>query len=210
MTKRVLLFGGGSKWGFEFTKKLADSGYIVDLVTANEVNYPNVNNLKIDWLTSDENCIRSLVPKIQYDLIFFNQNSGGGPGGNEFSPTADFPLEHWNLHLWINCQLPYIVIKHLSSVINKETKIGWMLTGLIVGNDSNLYQYAGYASNKSTNLHIMRGFSQFHNGIFFAINPIWFPPKEYKQDAAQILKVIERLEVKDTGKSFMKDGSPWL
>jgi hypothetical protein len=85
-----------------------------------------------------------------------------------------------------------------------------MLTGLIVGNDSNLYQYAGYASIKSTNLHIMIGFSEFHKGIFFAINPIWFPVEDYKKDAKQISNIIERLETKDTGKSFMKDSSFWI
>jgi hypothetical protein len=85
-----------------------------------------------------------------------------------------------------------------------------MLTGLIVGNDTSRYQYAGYASIKSTNLHIMRGFSEFHKGIFFAINPIWFPVEDYKTDAKQISSIIERLETKDTGKSFMKDGSLWL
>ena len=85
-----------------------------------------------------------------------------------------------------------------------------MLTGLIVGNDTSRYQYAGYASIKSTNLHIMRGFSQFHKGIFFAINPSWFPVEDYKKDAEQISSIIERLESKDNGKSFMKTGVEWI
>jgi hypothetical protein len=56
----------------------------------------------------------------------------------------------------------------------------------------------------------MRGFSEFHKGIFFAINPMWFPLEDYKADAKQISSIIERLEIEDTGKSFMKDGSLWL
>jgi hypothetical protein len=159
---------------------------------------------------SNEACIKELLVKEEYDLIFFNQNSGGGPGGDDFGPSRDYSIDHWNIHNWINCQLPYIVIKHLSSTITEKTRIGWMLTGLIVGNDTSRYQYAGYASIKSTNLHIMRGFSEFHKGIFFAINPIWFPVEDYKTDAEQISNIIERLESKDNGKSFMKDGSFWL
>ena len=210
MTKRALLFGCGSKWGLEFTKYLADNGYQVDLVSSSIVNYPNVKTLNINWVTSNETCIKELLVKEEYDLIFFNQNSGGGPGGDHFSPLRDYSIDHWNIHNWINCQLPYTVIKHLSSTITEKTKIGWMLTGLIVGNDTSRYQYAGYASIKSTNLHIMRGFSQFHKGIFFAINPSWFPVEDYKKDAEQISSIIERLESKDNGKSFMKDGSFWL
>ena len=210
MTKRALLFGCGSKWGLEFTKYLADNGYQVDLVSSSIVNYPNVKTLNINWVTSNETCIKELLVKEEYDLIFFNQNSGGGPGGDDFSPLRDYSVDHWNIHNWINCQLPYTVIKHLSSTITEKTKIGWMLTGLIVGNDTSRYQYAGYASIKSTNLHIMRGFSQFHKGIFFAINPSWFPVEDYKKDAEQISSIIERLESKDNGKSFMKTGVEWI
>jgi hypothetical protein len=210
MIKKALLFGCGSKWGLEFTKYLADQGYQIELVSSSNVEYPNVTTHKIDWLTSNETNIKTLVPKLEYDLIFFNQNSGGGPGGEELGTERTFSIDHWNLHLWINCQLPYVIIKHLSSHITKHTKIGWMLTGLITGNDSSLYQYAGYASLKSTNLHIMRGFSQFHPGIFFAINPIWFPIEDYTKDAIQISKVIDNLKIADTGKSFMKNGNSWL
>lgn len=210
MTKKALLFGCGSKWGLEFAKHLADSNYNVDLISSHNIEYNNITTHKIDWLTSTEDSIKKLIPKEKYNLIFFNQNSGGGPGGEEFSPNRNFSIDHWNLHLWINCQLPYVVVKHLSEHVDETTKLGWMLTGLILGNDPNLYQYAGYASLKSTNLHIMRGFSQFHPGIFFAINPIWFPLEDYKKDAIQITNVIENLSKSDNGKSFMKDGSTWL
>lgn len=210
MAKKALLFGCGSKWGLSFTRHLADQGYNIDLVSSTIIDYNNVNTLKIDWIQSNENSIKNLIKKEKYDLIFFNQNSGGGPGEKDFSNERNFPLDHWNLHLWINCQLPYIVIKYLSDYIDADTKVGWMLTGLIVGSDPNLYKYAGYASLKSTNLHIMRGFSKYHSGIFFGINPIWFPVEEYDKDAAQILSVIEKLKDSDSGKSFNKNGSVWL
>lgn len=210
MQKTALLFGCGSKWGLSFTKKLAADGYKISLISSSDVVLDNVISKKIDWITSNKEKVLMLVKKEKYDLIFFNQNSGGGPGKEDFTPSRDFSLEHWNLHLWINCQLPYVVIKHLSENISEDTKIGWMLTGLIIGNDPNLYQYAGYAGLKSTNLHIMRGFSEYHPGIFFAINPLWFPTKDYDIDAEQIKKVIEKIKKTDSGKSFNKDGTYWI
>jgi hypothetical protein len=56
----------------------------------------------------------------------------------------------------------------------------------------------------------MRGFSEFHKGIFFAINPIWFPVEDYKKDAQSIEAVVDKLTKEDSGKSFNKDGSFWL
>ena len=210
MKKKALLFGCGSKWGLSFTQHIANNNYEIDLVSSSDVDLPNVNNLKIDWLMSNEKTIKDLIPNESYDLIFFNQNSGGGPGGDDFGPDRNFSIDHWNLHMWINCQLPYVVIKHLNNGIRENTKIGWMLTGLIIGNDEKLYQYAGYASLKSTNLHIMRGFSQYHKGIFFAINPLWFPVEDHRTDAEKIFNLIEKLNSKDNGKSFNKDGSFWI
>jgi hypothetical protein len=210
MKQKALLFGCGSKWGLSFTKHLSNRGYEIDLISSSDVNYENVHVHKINWLTSNEQNIKDLVKQESYDLIFFNQNSGGGPGEKDFGPERDFSIDHWNTHLWINCQLPYVVIKHLSPNIKETTKIGWMLTGLITGNDVNLYQYAGYASLKSTNLHIMRAFSRYHKGIFFAINPIWFPTESYSEDSKSILKIIDNLSKTDSGKSFMKTGEVWL
>jgi hypothetical protein len=211
MLKTALLVGCGSKWGASFTENLADNGYQIDLITGSNFSYPNVNTIKIDWFGLNVPKIKELLSNSKkYDLIFFNQNSGGAPNDHYLKPYNDLDLDQWNFHNWINCQLPYVIIKHLTPSIGSSTKIGWMMTGLIAGHDVDKFQYAGYACVKSSNLHIMRGFSQFHPGIFFAINPIWFPIEDYKKDAGQILNIIERLEIKDTGKSFMKDGSDWL
>lgn len=207
---KALLFGCGSKWGLELTKELSLRNYEIDLFSSSEVNLPNVTTYKINWLDSNQNTIDQLLPIKKYDLIFFNQNSGGGPNEEDLSPQRDFPIEYWNMHLWINCQLPYMVVKKLSGVIEDTTKIGWMLTGLIKGDDPNLYKYAGYASIKSTNLHIMKGFSYHHPGIFFAINPFWFPISDYEKDAKKIANIIENIKQTDSGKSFDKDGKEWL
>lgn len=208
---KVLLFGFGDKWGKHFISYLSKKGIQIDSVSSKELELPNVNNIKIDWFGLDRNKIKELIdPDTKYDLIFFNHNNGGAPSDHFLKPGNEIDLGQWNYNYWISCQLPYVVIHHLSNSITENTKIGWMLTGLIIGSDKSLYQYAGYAGVKSTNLHIMRGFSQFHRGIFFGLNPIWFPEEQWDKDAEQIFKVIDSLTTKDTGKSFNKDGSFWI
>lgn len=208
--KTALLFGCGSKWGAAFTKHLSDNGYQVDLITGSDFAYSNVNTIKVNWFELSVDTIKQVVPVKSYDLVFFNQNSGGSPNDHYLKPGNDLDLSQWNYHNWINTQMPYYVVKHLSPYNTSTTKIGWMLTGLIAGYETNLFQYAGYATVKSSNLHIMRGLSQYNTGIFFAINPIWFPLADYDKDAKQIRTVIESLKTTDSGKSFNKNGSEWL
>jgi len=209
--KNALIIGGGSKWGLEFTKELVNQGYDIDLITGSDVNLPNVNCVKINWFNVDKNLIKSLINTDKnYDLIFFNHNSGGNPNDHFLKSGNEIELEQWNYTYWINCQLPYVIIHHLSKNINQGTKIGWMLTGLIDGHNPDMFRYSGYAAVKSTNLHLMRGFSQFHQGIFFAINPGHLSVNEYQKDALQIFSVIKNIKQEDSGKVFNKDGSFWI
>lgn len=210
--KQALILGGGSKWGAHLTNRLVKNGYKIDLITSTGLEKKNVTNHKIDWWASNERTIDSIVSNLNsdhYDLIFFNHNSGGGPNDTAFAPGDIFPIDFWNKANWINCQLPYYLIKKLSNKINNTTKIGWMITGLIDSRSSSTFKYAGYASVKASNIHIMRGFSQYHDGIFFAIQPIWFPEDDQRKDASRIVSVIENLTVEDNGKILMKDGSEW-
>jgi len=209
-SKKALLLGCGSKWGSSFSKTVAESDYSVDLITSNNLNYPNINSIKINWNNFDLNSLKKHIDLKEYDLIFFNQNSGGSVGEHYLKTDNTISLDHWNLSYWIDCQLPYYIIKHLSPLIKNSTKIGWMLTGLITGRDENFFQYAGYACSKSTNLHIMRGFSRFHHGVFFAINPFWFPPEDYEKDSKKILEIIENITEEDSGKTFDKNGKEWI
>jgi len=207
----ALILGGGSKWGQHFTQHILAQGHSVDLVTSSETE--QANNIKVDWrqltLEELEVALTPLKGK-QYDIIFFNQNSGGAPNDVWFEPTNTFPLQAWSQSLWIDCQVPYYVIKLLTNSIHQDTKIGWMLTGLIDGREQDKWRYAGYASNKSSNVHIMRGFSQYHPGIFFCINPSWFPPGQEQKDAEQIFSIIKNLTKDSNGKVLNKDGREWL
>lgn len=209
---RVLLVGGGSKWGRLFTGYLSDQGCSIDLITSTGVNSNNVINHKVDWNTlslSDLDTIVANLSNDTYDLIFFNQNSGGGPNDRYFAPGLDASLEGWNKSFWVDCQLPYYLIKKLESKITKQTKIGWMLTGLINSEQSEQWKYGGYASAKTANLHLMRSFSQYNTGIYFCVQPIWFPPGEELDDCKRIYDVIKNLTPEDNSRILMKDGSEW-
>jgi hypothetical protein len=209
---KVLLFGAGSKWGAHLTKYMADQGCIIDLVSSSNFHYNNVNTISVDWnLLTFEQLKEKLLPlsNNSYDLIFFNQNRGGVPNDKFFTKDFSVELNHWNKSYWIDCQLPYYVIKFLSNSIRETTKIGWMLTGLITSTEQKHWKYAGYAGEKNTNLHIMRGFSQYHPGIFFCINPIWFPEDQIYNDCIQIYSIFKKLAVTDNSKIINKDGTEW-
>lgn len=209
--QNALIFGGGSKWGAEFVRLLSKKNYAVDLITGSDFTGNHVNTFKISWFDLNHNKIKEIIDSNKsYDLIFFNQNSGGAPNDHFLNPGNEIDINSWNYNFWLDCQLPYFVIHHLSKSINSETKIGWMLTGLITNQEKKLFQYSGYSGNKSFNLHILRGFSQFHQGIFFGINPWSLSAENYEKDSKNILSIIESIENKDNGKTFNKDGSYWI
>jgi hypothetical protein len=208
----VLLFGAGSKWGAHFTRYLADNGCKIDLITSKNFQYHNVNTIPIDWNSVDMNKLKEILLNCKnktYDLIFFNQNSGGNPNDTMFIPGNILDQNNWNKSFWVDVQLPYYAIKILNQSIVDNTKIGWMLTGLINGHDSKFWKYAGYAAAKTANLNIMRGFSQASRGIFFCINPIWFPENQTQIDCESIHTIITSLVAEDNGKIFTKEGVEW-
>ena len=77
-------------------------------------------------------------------------------------------------------------------------------TGLITSQQKEYWKYGGYISNKNTNLHLMRSFSQYHPGIFFCIDP--FSLKNYSKDSEDIFNIIQNISEDDNGKIFTKDG----
>jgi len=210
--KNALILGGGSKWGAEFTKKLSET-YHVDLITGSYFTHDNVTTHHIDWFGMNEDVLREILFKINdktFDIIFFNHNSGGGPNEQSYAPGSEYPIDQWHMQNWINCMSTYFIIQNLSNCITEDTKIGWMITGLIDGKEKELWKYAGYANVKSTNVHIMRGFANAHPGIFFALNPIWFQEVIYDLDAETVVKQIENLTAENNGEIITKvEREPW-
>lgn len=207
---KALLIGAGSKWGGEFTNFLLSKNYKIDLVTGSNLEERlNLTIHKINWKTfssRDMDVLAGNLSQENYDLIFFNQNSQSYPNEQTFSPDRDISIEDWSRGFWIDCQMPYYLIKKIKNKIQKDTKIGWMLTGLITSQQSEYWKYGGYTSNKNTNLHLMRNFSQYHPGIFFCIDPMGLNPINFQEDCENIFKVIQDINEDDNGKVLIKDG----
>jgi hypothetical protein len=200
----VLIFGGGSKWGSVFTQYIKSLGHDVDVVSS------STGNIKFDWNSSNLQTLTDTLAPLQhksYDLVFFNHSAGGEPGGHWFSKTPTISVDRWQQNFWINCQLPYYAIKLLT--LSPNAKIGWMVTGLIDGQDQAYWKHPGYAAAKSTNIHIMRGFVEQYPHTFFCINPCGLPPGQEIEDATQIYNVIDKLTIADSGKVFNKGGHEW-
>lgn len=210
----ALILGGGSKWGEEFTKLLVTKGYHCYLVTSSKLSVAGITTIDVDWLNLTLDNVDRILEQIpDVDLVFFNQNCWGGPNTEDFSLDNGFnkhTLAQWTNSYWIDCQLPVYIIKQLKHRIKPTTKVGWMMTGFIKQplTDQN-WKYAGYGSKKFTNLAIMRGFSMYRDGIFFAVNPWGIDENNRRDHANKVFKIIENLDVSSSGKSFQLDGTEW-
>jgi hypothetical protein len=178
--KRALIFGGGSRLGAILSSALSDQGYIVDVITSSDFQYYNVNTIKVVWKTLDLNSLTILLNQLKinnYDLIIFNQNSGKGPSRLDDFQVGDLgqfcPIDEWSHSVWSDCQLSYYAVFRLKNLIQHNTKIVWLLSG--VANPfipkNNLDRWVAYRSIKLTNYYIMKAFSENNPGIFFGIDP---------------------------------------
>lgn len=209
MSKRVLITGGGSKFGYELTKRFSDNGYIVDVITSTNVIHENVNVSIIKWSTITENKLKKALDSFgsnEYDVIFFNHNTGGGPNETDYLPYTDYNIKKWSNHYFINCQIPFITLKYIHSKVKHDTKIGWMISGMVDGKWEDGWKYGGYVGFKATNLYQMRGFSKYYPGIFFCMNPGHIELHNYEGDSSQIVDTIKNLEKSDSGKILFKTG----
>ena len=202
--KNALILGGGSKFGAELTKQLSKD-YHIDLITSSDFTHDNVTTHTVDWMSLDEDILINICNKIsdkKFDIIFFNQNSfnkGGPPNAGDFAPGYRCSMDEWHNHYWINCMSTYFITQTLSNCITENTKVGWMISGIIHGDQTILWQHGGYAAVKNSNVHLMRGFASEHPGIFFAINPGHMTGDIYKQDAEIMIEQIENLTSENNG-----------
>jgi hypothetical protein len=209
----ALLIGCGSKWGGDFFLPEIKKDYKTTLITSSNIEDPDLNIIKISYNDINQSLfdnIKDKIKDIKFDLIFFNHNSGGGPGAEYFSPNGPkINSAAWSSSLYIHCHFPAMLIRELTENITEDTKVGWMLTGMIKDANPDNYQWGLYGSAKYINLCIMRLFSQNHPGIFFGINPWWFPKDEAQQRAEDISGLIKNLTKEHNGKAFTPDGKEW-
>jgi NAD(P)-dependent dehydrogenase (short-subunit alcohol dehydrogenase family) len=210
--KHCLITGGGSKFGLVLTECFLLAGYTVHLVTSSDVSIqsPNLNIIKVDWNTlslNDLKLITSTVPNL--DLIFFNHNASS-LSINNFKLAQIQSPKHWQQSYFVTSQFPFYLIHALYKKLNKQAKIGWMLSQLISHPEDQEIGFANYIGNKFTNACIMRAFAISDQGCFFGICPEFLLASDAAKDleiANNIVSLVDNLTPDQlNGRIFSTDG----
>jgi hypothetical protein len=172
--KQCLITGGGSKFGAKITEQLLENGYHVHLITSNPgpwQNCANVSAIEIDWKNLQLADIRKYIPVAgKLDLIFFNHNASS-LSQNKFKKSSIQNFQDWQHSYFVACQFPFYLTHCLQRQIDQTTKVGWMLSELIVSPVEDQIGYADYIGNKFTNACIMRSFALNFPACFFGVHP---------------------------------------
>ncbi len=204
----VLITGGGSKSGAEFTKNLTDHGHKVTVLTHSEFEYPGVTVIPIDWYTVNLGDFYKKGYKIKeylakpYDLILFWHNSQDSfvDVEHEFTYGAlKGKIDHYLQSELVNTFIPFFIVKCLQPYFTEYTKIGYMSSGIIHDTRPEMNQYWVYKSKKYSWIAQMKAFSNSLPGIFFGIQPYNFKDGDVLRHVNQIRRTIEFLEPKHNG-----------
>jgi NAD(P)-dependent dehydrogenase (short-subunit alcohol dehydrogenase family) len=208
--KTCLITGGGSKFGARLTEQLVAHDYHVYLVTNTPDAWAHtchVTAMPIDWKKLQLNSIRQCVPQTQQiDLIFFNHNASALSESKFKKSTVQNPHD-WQQSYFVSCQFPFYLVHALSDRINPNTKIGWMLSELIVNPVPDQVGYADYIGNKFTNACIMKSFSMNFPACFFGIHPDGGLSNQLDNKARDIVQLIDTKSIADlNGNIFSTQG----
>ena len=192
---KALVVGGGSKFG-EALADLMSNDYEVHVVTGSDTVADRV--IKVVWHSCT---LDDVIPKIDrdYDLIIFNQNSGGGPNDHAFDLYTK-PIEHWNQANFTDMQLPYYIVRNMK--LKEDTKICWMLTSAAVDIRlrKGIPQYGGYAGLKANNYHLMYSFAHKCISNFYGLMPRnHYEEKDVDLFALKMYSVICNLKPEHSG-----------
>jgi|TARA_R110000782_G_scaffold230396_2_gene316688 hypothetical protein len=173
--KQALLIGCGNQRGERIVNGCIEAGYSVTNIGSGASTIPTVNNIEIVWKELDIIRLHKILVKIEHkiDFIFFNQNASSLSQENflESKITLDTwsLIKDWSKSYWLSCQLPYFLIKTLSTNLHSETIIGWMLSSYIDVTKKGVDNHPDYSGNKFTNYLIMKSFAKKFK--CFGINP---------------------------------------
>lgn len=120
----------------------------------------------------------------EYDLVFFNHH---------FMPEA---FDQMSYHM--NCLVCIDIMN-----VTKDAKLtGWMVSSGIGAKDHP--EYAPYFAFKSVNIHIMRYFDHFYDGIYFGVDPGHLIEGHWDTPAKQVVALLDNVE---SGKIYTLNGS---
>ena len=208
--KTCLITGGGSKFGAQLTEQLLAHDYHVYLVTSNPDAWTRMNHvtvIPVDWKKLQLANIRQCIPNLQHvDLVFFNHNASALSESKFKKSTVQNPQD-WQQSYFVACQFPFYLVHALGSRIDADTKIGWMLSELIVQPKLNHVGYADYVGNKFTNACIMKSFAMNFPACFFGIHPDGGLSNQLDNKAQDIVQLISTKSITElNGNIFSTQG----
>ena len=73
--KKILIFGGGSKFGLELSKEFFKLNHDVSIITSSNITNYDVRIYNVDWLHLDIPSVEKLCKNLDnFDILIFNQN----------------------------------------------------------------------------------------------------------------------------------------
>lgn len=167
------------------------------------------NTCQVDWNTINASSLHRWAQTLPpLDLIFFNQNSSALSADSFASmPTLKLwqQVAHWQQSYFVSCQLPYLVIQTLGARISDQTRVIWMLSGMVARPFADS-SYADYIGNKYQNMLIMRNFAQSSPGCFVGIDPGEIAAGQLSQQLHGLDTVIALPRDQANGNIFGLDG----
>jgi hypothetical protein len=189
--KQALTIGCGSGNGATIIDTLLDKGYTVTNVGAK--THPGAHNIQVPWSEIQITNLHQIVKVSgQIDFVFFNQN-GSSLCANDFDFANTDMLKSlklvkdWQHSHWISCQMPFLLLHTIKRHLVPETKIGWMLSAMMVSDNLGVDKYPDYSSQKYFNYLAMRCVGKHYQA--FGIIPDFSDP----ESKHQLRGVIEQI-----------------
>jgi len=190
---KALLLGCGSKSGLYLAHALKEYYNELHIVTSSDPDI-QAKIIKVNW---QDICIEELLQELdsEYDLVYYNQNCWGGPNQGAFDAFIALEQE-WTTGLSINCYLPYRISREIKS--NKTIWVTSPFTRIKNRESFGGSEMAGYASYKSTIMHLMFSFAKHSEGIHVGYEP--HRVTLHENYAKHVAKVLFELDEEFNGK----------
>lgn len=202
--KKILIFGGGSKFGLELSKEFLQLNHDVSIITSSNITNYDFRIYNVDWLHLDIPSVEKLCKKLDnFDILIFNQNYSKINELENISIEKLYmwaKLKKWQQGQYINCHLPLQVCNSLfvKNKINKKTKVLWMLSGCI---KNNTFSSLEYKTQKHINYEIVRYVDNLNILKCIGFNPGELNQKNYQIKASKLSQFLTTLEC-NRGENF--------
>ena len=205
---KILIFGGGSKFGLQLSNEMKNLECDVEIITSTDVQDNSFKVHKVDWLTLDRSSTEKLCKEFtDVDTIIFNQNYSEINGLENVSSNKLEMMNNmkkWNQGIFINCELPLQVCNslYLRKCFTNKPKVIWMLSDAI--NDSK-FPNLEYKIQKYINHEMVDYINNLNIIKCIGFNPGTMDDENYYAKAHSLADVLTRDPLKDTYYSFDDD-----